>query len=260
MLRVVGAVAAAATVLALFGGWPWPNSSAGGDRAAGPRTSSESPPGAGDGTVIRAPTRPTVSGVEQIVEGVVFERSEPVRVPEVASGRFRTAPSSNEREARGGTGGEVTRYTVQVEGGLPFRPVAVGSFVDAVLADERGWEADGRSFIRSTAAVEPDFRVLLAAPETADALCAPLNTGGRLSCRNGQDVVINAWRWANGAAGYTEIESYRTYVVNHEVGHALGFPHVTCPVQGTPSPVMVQQTIGLQGCAPNPWPGPVDLR
>lgn len=259
MLRAVGAVAAAVTALALFGGWPWPVSPAGGDRA-GPGTSSGSPIDAGDGGAVGAPTPPTVSDVEQIVEGVLFERSEPVRVPEVASGRFRTAPSSNEREATGGTGGEVTRYTVQVEDGLPFRPAAVGSFVDAVLADGRGWEADGRSLVRSAAAVEPDFRVVLAAPETADALCAPLDTGGRLSCRNGQDVVINAWRWANGAAGYTEIESYRTYVINHEVGHALGFPHVACPAQGAPSPVMVQQTIGLQGCAPNPWPGPVDLR
>ena len=105
-----------------------------------------------------------------------------------------------------------------------------------------------------------DLRIVLATPETADQLCAPLDTGGPLSCRNGEDVVVNAWRWQFGADSYPgDLTGYRRYVVNHETGHALGYPHVSCPGSGQMAPVMLQQTKGLEGCEPNPWPARVDL-
>lgn len=129
--------------------------------------------------------------------------------------------------------------------------------MEATLTDGRGWATHHR-----LARVDDhaDLRIVLASPETADALCAPLDTGGRLSCRNGTDVVINAWRWSFGADSYAgDLGADRRYVVNHETGHAFGYPHVDCPAPGEPAPVMLQQTKGLGGCQANPWPALVDL-
>ena len=90
--------------------------------------------------------------------------------------------------------------------------------------------------------------------------------------------MINLARWTRGAIVYLgDLSAYRVYVVNHEVGHALGEKHRPCPAPGAPAPVMMQQTYGTDNayvhqldqadpasqddvpdtpttCRPNPWP------
>ena len=132
--------------------------------------------------------------------------------------------------------------------------VSIARTVDGVLAHPRGWTAVLARSLRRVDS-DPAIHVRLASPQTADKLCAPLDTGGRLSCRSGDLVVLNAWRWVNGAAAYAnDLAAYRRYMVNHEFGHALGNGHKPCPGPGKPAPVMVQQTKGLEGCTANPWP------
>lgn len=174
-------------------------------------------------------------------------------IPEVGPGTFDIAAATSPAAIG------ATTYRVEVEEGLPFGTAAVARFVDRVFADPRGW-SDNTDHGLSRVDGEADLRIVLATPQTADELCAPLVTRGRLSCRNGSDVVINAWRWQYGSDSYEgRVTAYRRYVVNHETGHALGFPHTTCPGVGRPAPVMVQQTKDLEGCDPNPWPARADL-
>jgi hypothetical protein len=173
------------------------------------------------------------------------------RIPERGPGTFDIAAASPLGSQDGVT------YRVEVEQGLPFSSMDVARLVEATLADQRGW-ATRHTLVRVDG--HSDLRIVLATPETANDLCAPLDTDGRLSCRNGGNVVLNAWRWQFGADSYAGgLAAYRRYVINHETGHALGYPHVGCPGSGRLAPVMLQQTKGLAGCRPNPWPSRVDL-
>lgn len=143
-------------------------------------------------------------------------------------------------------------YRVEIEDGLPVSARAFAEAVDKTLADERGWTSQGYAFQRTP---DAQLRIVLASPTTTDRLCHPLQTNGKVSCRNGNDVVINARRWVDGAKSYPDdLARYRQYVVNHEVGHSFGLGHRSCPGTGAKAPVMLQQTLGLQGCEANPWP------
>jgi hypothetical protein len=154
--------------------------------------------------------------------------------------------------------GQLSTYTVEVEQGIPVDPATLARAVEETLADRRGWTAAGDVALQRVGPdASPTFRVRLATPATTDAHCAPLDTHGEVSCRNGADVMLNLRRWLEGAApSEMRLEDYRDYMISHEVGHALGHDHVDCPGPGQVAPVMVQQTLGLGGCLPNPWPFP----
>lgn len=154
-------------------------------------------------------------------------------------------------------------YTIEVEQETGVEPKRAADFIAGVLRDPKGWERlDGIRFVQLSPAerakgTRPKVRIVLASPATTDRLCAPLSTEGKLSCGTDGRAVLNLRPWLNGTpwhGGPQKAELYRTYLVNHEVGHLIGRGHVGCPKAGDKSPVMLQQTKGLQGCTANPWP------
>ncbi len=142
-----------------------------------------------------------------------------------------------------------------VDAGL-LDPVAFADFALGVLNDPRGWGAGGvMSFARTDG--DAQMRLVLATPDTSAALCRPLRTLGTLSCRSGDAAVLTWYRWVEAIPDYGQDRTgYRQYVVNHEIGHVLGHGHDPAPGPGRLAPVMMQQTKGLRGALPNPWPNP----
>ncbi|MET8092510.1 DUF3152 domain-containing protein [Micromonospora sp. NPDC005220] len=180
----------------------------------------------------------------------------PVSYPATGGNRWSVAPG--EKTPGRATAGRLLRYRVAVERDIRGLPAAdIATAITTTLNDPRGWTAGGAWRLRRVGAGEPtDFTIYLATPGTRDTLCqdAP---DAYTSCRNGGRVVLNVARWVKGVPGYgASLDTYRQYMVNHEVGHKLGYGHERCPGRGRSAPVMQQQTLGLHGCTANAWPYP----
>jgi hypothetical protein len=173
-----------------------------------------------------------------------------------------TSAPSGEFDVVGGSShfagsGRLIRFRVEVERGLAFDGACFARAVEWVLRDARSWVGGGRYTFERVSDDSHGLRIILASPDTVDALCRPLRTGGKFSCKTVNRVVLNAWRWVDGAASFSgDIVNYRRYLVNHEVGHFLGKRHASCLDRGGPAPVMMQQTKSAGDCLPNGWPYP----
>jgi hypothetical protein len=152
----------------------------------------------------------------------------------------------------------VRRYRVAVENGSGQDAAAFAGTVEQILGDGQGWTAGGTvRFQRVPEKSTAEVTIYLATPATTESLCAAggLHVQKLLSCRLPGQVVINLARWLTAVPGYgAPLAVYRQYALNHEIGRDLGYPNQACPGAGRPAPVMQQQSLGLDGCAANPWP------
>jgi hypothetical protein len=148
-------------------------------------------------------------------------------------------------------------YSVSVRGAVQADVATFRAAVAETYADPRGWPRAHHRF--REVPTGGAFTVVLARAAYLPSFawfCSPA-----YSCQASRYVVINASRWAHGSRGFTgSLDAYRRYVVDHETGHWLGLAHARCPRRGALAPVMQQQSKGMQGCRPNPWPLPRELR
>lgn len=198
---------------------------------------------------------------------------------EAGAGTWRVVPGGTEQV---GLGTEyVFRYTVEVEDGIDTAAyggdAAIATMVDSTLANPKSWANDQRFAFRRIDQGEPDFRVALSTRASTRTACGfeiPIDS----SCYNADSgqVVLSEARWVRGAPAFEgDIGSYRQYLVNHEIGHAIGYhQHQPCETDGGLAPVMMQQTFGTDNnaiatldptgvvpmdgkrCRFNPWPYP----
>jgi hypothetical protein len=148
-------------------------------------------------------------------------------------------------------------YTVTTRGTVAADLTAFRALVAATYADPRGWLRAHHRFrqVRRGGA----FTVVLAQARTMRTFSATCSS--TYSCRVGRYVVINAARWVHGSPYFTgSLLQYRQMVIDHETGHWLGLGHAQCPRAGALAPVMQQQSKGMHGCRPNPWPRPREIR
>ncbi|MFJ9633266.1 DUF3152 domain-containing protein [Streptomyces sp. NPDC101175] len=157
-------------------------------------------------------------------------------------------------------------YRVDVEQGLGLDGALFAEAVQKTLNDNRSWAHNGGRTFERIYSGKPDFVITLASPGTTAKWCAKSGldtTEDNVSCDSAatERVLINAYRWAQGSSTYGDkMYAYREMLINHEVGHRLGYGHVTCDKNGELAPVMQQQTKFLDHdgihCLPNPWPYP----
>lgn len=203
---------------------------------------------------------------------------------EVGAKTWHIVPGNEQQVGQGTT--KVFTYTVEIEDGVDTTAYGgdegFARMVTQTLANPKSWTHNPQFGFRRVDAGKPDFRISLVTPMTTREACGyeiPIET----SCYNpsygpsGESrVVINEARWVRGAVPFQgDIGSYRQYLVNHEVGHAIGYQrHEPCSDSGALAPVMMEQTFGLDNnaaamydptsikpdskvCRFNPWPYPI---
>jgi hypothetical protein len=191
----------------------------------------------------------------------------------------------NEPQVGHGTA-KVFTYTVEVEDGIDTASFGgddgFARMVSQTLGNPKSWTHNPQFAFRRVDAGNADFRVSLTTPLNVREGCGyeiPLEA----SCYNpsyGPDalrrVFINEARWVRGAVPFEgDVGSYRQYLINHEVGHAIGYQrHEPCGESGDLAPVMMQQTFSTdnndaarfdpdtvkpdgKACRFNAWPYPI---
>src|SRR5271157_3651178 len=241
------------------------------------------------GTSTPAPSRegpaqgpPTIGAIGTAIIG-----APPKGLTQAGAKTWHIVPGTGPKVGQGTA--NVFKYTVEVEDGIDTMSFGgdegFARMVDETLANPKSWTHNPQfAFVRVDSSIpgNPDFRVSLSTPMTVREGCG-YEIQLEASCYNpsyGPDgqprVFVNEARWVRGAVPFQgDVGSYRQYLINHEVGHAIGYQHhEPCPDNGALAPVMMQQTFSTNNndeskfdpdtvkpdgkvCRFNPWPYPI---
>ena len=245
----------------------------------------KSPPtiGAAGTTIVGAPPRGLTEFDANLPTGIL-----PAGGPYTESGArtWRVIPGTTDKVGEGSA--KTFTYTVEVEDGVDTSSFGgdegYARMVTETLGNPKSWTHNPQFAFRRVddPGARPDFRVSLTSPMTVREGCG-YEIEIETSCYNpiyGQNaeprVFLNLARWVRGAVPFQgDIGSYRQYLINHEVGHAMGYTtHEPCDRNGALAPIMMQQTFSTSDndasrfdpqyvkpdgktCRFNPWPYPI---
>ena len=140
------------------------------------------------------------------------------------------------------------RYCAHVDPDVRYSNQTFLDLLEIYLADPDGWVSKGYVFEYDPKA---PLMIHLSSPRTINKECG-LPKGLSCAVMGGKKMWLNSDRWLKGAPeSKLSLDSYRQYMVSHEMGHVLGHDHEKCPGKGMVAPIMLQQTLGLKGCRPN---------
>jgi len=131
-------------------------------------------------------------------------------------------------------------------------------FIRKTLADPRGWAGRGYTFVHRAHIQPVDVVLALCDKDEMDARFGHAPELRDLSVTNfgtrPARVYFHRDNWESPPPLFTgTLQSYREYLVQHEIGHALGRGHATEETDGGACPVMYQQSKGTSRCTPNAW-------
>lgn len=139
------------------------------------------------------------------------------------------------------------RYKVLIDKDIKRSLKNFKNDVDKILSHPKSWNV---KFIQDD--IKYDFKIILTPARKITKVCK----FSGLSCADmwNNVIYINNYRWIKGSkASKLPLNQYRIYLINHEVGHILGFGH-SKPKKGKKVPVMNQHTLGIYPGLPYCWP------
>lgn len=155
---------------------------------------------------------------------------------------------------------KVWYISTKVDDDVRYSNHSLKSKVLKVLKDKDGWESIDKIVFKyvdwnTLASIDSKNKIpiRLSNNKTIVKMCG-FKEIEKLSCCNMQtkEVWLNFYRWKNGAKpSKLSLDKYRSYMINHEVGHALGRLHAKCECEGCSAPIMMQHTISIGKCKPN---------
>lgn len=148
----------------------------------------------------------------------------------------------------------IIHYSVSTKGVVKGDKSQFAALAQETLADVRGWSRSGVVAFEQVAS-GGDFTLVLSEAKLVSSFSPTCSVS--YSCRVGENVIINDDRWMHGSRLPIALREYRHLVINHEVGHFLGFDDARCSARGQLANVMQQQSKGgafLGACTPNAWP------